>query len=379
MAANVQNMQTNLYRQITQWRQTQDLHMPMVSAHRGTEGGNAHDEAEYVPLYLPSDTPYLASADLQLLEVRLRKAQADDALATIRRLRRAVTGVSAFKRKNINGMGNRSNSRMQSLFTKFQSKIDLAKQRYRRSRAALISLEPDEGWATTLKELKDEDIRGPNCEDDEERMIKKSRLGEGRYQPSWIWLTPGANLNSDGTDIGEFGDSIRVEWAKAKARVARWDEELRLICEEMRRVLCFLEWKSKWWKTQRGLRHDTTRMVASGLDSYASKQAAIYARLALIFAAQWVPRLTKLEHTPSWVSEYSASMLNDLTTSQSAHQVLDASNMDDDENDERDDSKSRANLGGTSQVDVDDLYNEEDILSLAAHNDVDTDTCSDVE
>jgi hypothetical protein len=33
--------------------------------------------------------------------------------------------------------------------------------------------------------------------------------------------------------------ALRVEWAKAKARAARWEEEVVLLDEEMRRVIQF--------------------------------------------------------------------------------------------------------------------------------------------
>jgi hypothetical protein len=41
-----------------------------------------------------------------------------------------------------------------------------------------------------------------------------------------------------------------VEWAKSRARAMRWSEELRLLEEEMRRVLVFLEWDANVWTKQ---------------------------------------------------------------------------------------------------------------------------------
>ena len=40
---------------------------------------------------------------------------------------------------------------------------------------------------------------------------------------------------------------FRLEWSKAYARKARWSEEVKLLKEEMRRVLEFLKWKSTDW------------------------------------------------------------------------------------------------------------------------------------
>jgi hypothetical protein len=69
--------------------------------------------------------------------------------------------------------------------------------------------------------------------------------------------------------------ALRVEWAKAKARAARWEEEVILLDEEMRRILEFCDWKARWWRDQRSLRTpDTTDSILSeGLQAFAEQQA----------------------------------------------------------------------------------------------------------
>ena len=87
-----------------------------------------------------------------------------------------------------------------------------------------------------MKELKDEDIRGPG-KDADDRMISNSC-----YEMSWIWLV----LRTVNSDDKEFNDSMRVEWAKSRARMMRWKEELLIVQEEMRRVLVYLRWRAEW-------------------------------------------------------------------------------------------------------------------------------------
>ena len=87
-----------------------------------------------------------------------------------------------------------------------------------------------------LKKLDDKDIRGPGKEADDP--------SHGRFEPSWIWMVPRVPSAPDMDDSEEnFDDSMRVEWAKTKAWCTRWEEEVVLIEEEMRRVIVFLEWR----------------------------------------------------------------------------------------------------------------------------------------
>ncbi|KAH8103218.1 hypothetical protein DFH11DRAFT_1692670 [Phellopilus nigrolimitatus] len=324
-AASHQGTRNTLHRQILQWRTAQDIYMPGVAVQRmqipisskepvedRPSGAPTVDiatdgtiiSAENLVLNLPSSVPALANKSLQLMEGKLRVAQADDALETIRRLRRIITGVHAFKNLQVNGTGNKPNTRMHTLFQRYQTKIKLAVDRYRCARAALLALDkdvtkkldPKEEWGQRFQELKDADVRGPGRNDDQHK-----KLGEGRTVPSWIWAQA---RSCPDRSLGEFGESVRVEWAKAKARVLRWEEEIILLSEEMRRVLVFLTWKADDWLSHRGKRDDLSDDTRSGVDAYAAKQAAIMKRLAFGFAREWIPLLRKLNPVPNWVKTY---------------------------------------------------------------------------
>ena len=84
---------------------------------------------------------------------------------------------------------------------------------------------------------------------------------------------------------------FRLEWSKAYARKAHWNEEVLLLREEMRRILEFLKWKSRDW-----LRKGNNQVVSSltscplqleGLRAYASQQAGVFGSIHDHFLGLW--------------------------------------------------------------------------------------------
>lgn len=80
---------------------------------------------------------------------------------------------------------------------------------------------------------------------------------------------------------------LRVEWAKSYARAERWEEEVSLVQEEMRRVLAFLNDKARWWREQSCLRTNVDDATLSGIRAYAEKQAELRHALGIDFACEW--------------------------------------------------------------------------------------------
>ena len=107
-----------------------------------------------------------------------------------------------------------------------------------------------------------------------------------------------------------------VEWAKSKARADRWWEEIQLLNEEMRRTICYLDWKANWWVLRRRLQGDTTSEVKHGLGAYVAKQADLNCRLARSFASRWYPLLTKHSMPIAWPEYYLSTVVasSDTTT-----------------------------------------------------------------
>ncbi|KAF9554491.1 hypothetical protein CPC08DRAFT_737663 [Agrocybe pediades] len=312
--ATLQERRNALMRQIRTWREAQLAYIPhvaslIISGPLPTEGdvdndttsaGSSNVLAEDIPLFLPSALPQhirrLADVqDLCRLERRLREPQAEDALATIRKQRRVIQGLWRFKKFNTAGTGNRPNTRMLTLYNGFQKKTKRAIEQYRTAWRALSILDPNGTWATRLKELKDSDVRGPAKED--------SDVSKGRYEPSWIWLSE-KGLSDTELNDDEFRESMRVEWAQARARMKRWEEEVLLLREEMRRVLEYHKWKATWWESQAKRRNSNDAALNSGLAGYASKQAAIQLRRAKKFAFTWFPVLRNDEAPVLWLEEY---------------------------------------------------------------------------
>lgn len=90
--------------------------------------------------------------------------------------------------------------------------------------------------------------------------------------------------------------ALRVEWAKACARALRWNEEVLLLKEEMRRTRTFLEWKARWWENRAKFAVDD-RLLLEGIAAYAFRQAALQRRLSISFLQLWSTSLTTQDHT----------------------------------------------------------------------------------
>ena len=87
-----------------------------------------------------------------------------------------------------------------------------------------------------------------------------------------------------------FVTEFRLEWSKTYARKARWNEEVKLLKEEMRRVLEFLKWKSKDWLRKGDHRISSLTVCPfrlEGLRAYSSRQAHVYDDLHNHFLGIW--------------------------------------------------------------------------------------------
>ena len=94
--------------------------------------------------------------------------------------------------------------------------------------------------------------------------------------------------------------ALRVEWAKTHARAGRWNEELELVVEEMRRVLAFHGWKAKWWFERADMRTDLTGDELTGSQAYAAKQAFYWGAMVDKFRSMWTQTLTTHSMSLPW-------------------------------------------------------------------------------
>lgn len=106
--------------------------------------------------------------------------------------------------------------------------------------------------------------------------------------------------------ISNYNEGLRVEWAKSLARAERWEEEILLLREEMRRTLVFLDYQGQWWRKQGTLRTDHDEVLSSGLRGYAEKQATLRRRLGNEFASIWLGGISDCKLAPpiTWPAHY---------------------------------------------------------------------------
>jgi hypothetical protein len=351
--ADFEVKRTALRNRIQQWREAQLVYMPCVGSLLQSLATAADspsiEPAESLPLHLPSSlTKRLRqSPELSAIiekERRLRVAQADDALADIRHQRRIISGLWQFKKLNVDGTGNRACTRMRTLYSRFNLRTQRCAGHYRAARSALVALDPGGSWESRLRVLNDADIRGPGKDD--------NGVGNGRFEPSWIWLVPRVQSAPDmGTSEQVLDDSLQVEWSKAQARKDRWEEEAVLVQEEMRRVITYHEWRARWWQSRAACRSDADDSVLHGVAAYAEKQACLSERLARQCAAYWLPALKEKGISPEWEERYPV-------TAAVTHDQRNVSSLvigDQDEGDSED-----AGSEGFEEIDDEDREPEED-------------------
>ena len=300
-------------RRIKKWRELQLIYMPgAIAPSLYVLEDNADDNdagmAESIPLFLPSSLDPERRERICLQQVAkheqlLRMAQLQDSLIELRHTRKIRRRLLVNHYTQVTGQ--RASTRSRTVLNSVETRITKFVERYRVAYRALLQLDPTGNWRETYLELKDSDNRGPGKESDE------VGTGDGSYFRSWIWLQNPRVPDAAG-DVGEevaseedVNEVLRVEWTTSYARLERWKEEVDLLQEEMRRVVAFLEWKSRDWLAKVDIPWRTpTPDVQSGLGAYAKKQAAVYHDLAVSFAKLWRPTLVSYGLKHSWITEY---------------------------------------------------------------------------
>lgn len=200
------------------------------------------------------------------------------------------------------GEGQKTQTKSRSIETGVNNQIRQAVRRYRIAYHAISQLDPAGDWTNEFQELREEDNRGPLKEAEE------TGTGDGRYHPSWIWRSPSAKeFPGEGSlaERQEVNETAHHEWMTCRARADRWVEEEELLQEEMRRVILYLEWKSRDWSEKVAVRTGScTPNIQHGIDSYARKQVNIYHKIARSFACRWLPYLNACGLNTKWATEF---------------------------------------------------------------------------
>ena len=291
-------------------------------------------EVERQKLWLPSELPpnhreHGCHSKLAGIELRLRRAQCDDALEKVRSLQRARLSMIGFRNRNVRGQA--PNTRSVDSIRRVEDKCLAAAARYNTARAALFALQGPGNWERELRELRHGDLTMPDgtelCIEDprdhigrngKEKSKKQKKndqlgLGEGKRKISWIWRVSGA-MGDGGDDVLNDGQcplppitqnmlvdflfffvlALRIEWAKSRARYLRWSEEVLLLKEEMRRVRKTLEKRVAWWREREEPWEGLDRAEAEGVCAYARRQAGVEQSLYERFTRLWDDPLSPL-------------------------------------------------------------------------------------
>lgn len=189
----VQLKSNAIVRKVEAWYRTLQTSIPASILLREKDGASEKSVKPYdLTLWLPSDIGRQAPFPRHFaqVELRLRKAQAQDALTAIRRnLQRRVT-VWDLKDRWLRGQG--SNTKALNLLSTLQSKIRAARAEYDQARSALLSLADllgEKGLEKVYLPLTDKDIKPLSADS----VTTAPSVGQTReVGNSWIWGHPGA-------------------------------------------------------------------------------------------------------------------------------------------------------------------------------------------
>ncbi|KAJ7112012.1 hypothetical protein C8R43DRAFT_1138947 [Mycena crocata] len=297
----IEEWRHSLLVKISTFRMLQKIYMPgaarvLEAVAQGQDADVAAPKAEHVKLLMPSDMDdgddlRGCVAGLLGMEAKLRVAQCDNSLASLRSRLHAKGHLIGFRNSNLTGQV--AASRARTLIETVGEKVEAYAQRYRRGREALVALKGEAAYPQFRKLLPSDIQLDGDRESDAAAVRKLGMVGSGRVPRnapgttkrlmSWIWTAPGAL-----DDIEErIHESVRVEWSRARARKLRWTEEVMMLREEMRRVLRYLATRADWWRESVGARSDVSDVVGAGLRAYALKQASWHTRLAAFWRVKW--------------------------------------------------------------------------------------------
>ncbi|KAG1892033.1 hypothetical protein F4604DRAFT_1875514 [Suillus subluteus] len=285
------NQSNALRRRLDNWAQIQVLYMPAVAPIRATEDASRSEgttalKPEKFRLWLPSQLdPHLpCDQKLRECEWELRYAQAHDALNDVQQHIRLFTHLNTFRTANVQGQ--RASTRARTALDLVVEKKHASKAKYDAAWDALTALAPSlgkVGWTDIMRPLGGTDMRPMGD------FIQGQ--SEGTRDIPWIWKTPGVLQDND----EGLQDCLRIEWCKARAREARWSEELLLLLEEMRRVLMFLTWQGTWWSGLASAHHFKRSADSEGSRAYANRQSALREAMVEKFRQRWAI----MTHSPS--------------------------------------------------------------------------------
>ncbi|KAJ7053088.1 hypothetical protein C8F01DRAFT_1261266 [Mycena amicta] len=294
-SSQIDELRVSLFKKLKVIRQQQDVLMPGVASLQAAE----EDRRD-------SDRVPPAAEDTKLEAGRVNEGcwiskgsygvlSAATPLSRIRSLLYAKTHL--IHHRNANSVGQRATTRSSTLISRVTDQIAREVSKYRQALQALRRL-MGPAFAPSLKELQDSDVnvRKPQ-ESDARARLRLGRLGgRTRNEPtaaanatedeggavSWIW----SEVRPEDDERG-MHDAVRVRWSKTLARRDRWIEEVRLLREEMRRVLRSLWSVQRQWRERIECGRSEEPELMAGLMAYARRQVAVHGWIAERFVNGW--------------------------------------------------------------------------------------------
>ncbi|KAL1739935.1 hypothetical protein HDZ31DRAFT_48503, partial [Schizophyllum fasciatum] len=291
-------------------------------------------DAEQMKIYMPSDLPAnirrMACAEgLPEKELKLRVAQARDLLQSIRRKLHAKQYHIVWR--NENATGQKKSTRARQLLETLQEKISMDANGYRKAREAIQALR-GVNYADDFPPLLASDLRleGEEDEPDSAAMTQLARAGaahrprqihvsSGTQKMSWIWTATGL---PDADKDANVVETVRCLWAKALARKERWQEEVIIIQEDMRRCLRSLETESIIWRARAAVDIGKGREYASGMRAYANRHANQWMELRDHFLAGWNKPVGRAKRKIFEDQMHASALDTDLAASLAAARVM---------------------------------------------------------
>ncbi|KAJ7025068.1 hypothetical protein C8F04DRAFT_1212966 [Mycena alexandri] len=305
--SKIQELRLALLKKIAKLRKLQGVFMPGAPALIANEeslrdADTPPPRPEKIKLWMPHELDEARRAtgcarSVVDIETKLRSSQCLNALIHLRSRLHSKQFFLGFRYSSSSHMvGQHQATKANTLHAQIGDRVNDGAEKYRKGYGALLKLQGN--IDPQFRPLKDSDLQldGDDGESDRAARKKLAMIGSGRGARaprnapgttrkvmSWIWTAQG------GANEGEEGlhASVRVEWCRARARKVRWEEEVWLVREEMRRVIRYLDWQAEFWRARVESRPDAEAGVRAGVRAYALKQAALCTRLGLFFRSEW--------------------------------------------------------------------------------------------
>ncbi|KAI5822026.1 hypothetical protein K523DRAFT_257616, partial [Schizophyllum commune Tattone D] len=296
----INNRRRSLLEKVKPYNNLLKTHVPGAASLASECSGDKVIEPERLIITMPSQLPaekrrMMCAEGLPEKELQLRRAQARDALQTLRKKLHAKQYYIEFRNQNFTGQ--KQNTRARTMILTLQERIDADAETYRAARAAILSLRNVDNDPDFPKLLaKDLQLEGEATDQDDDAACRLAAAGKQRtrhvhvstskHTMSWLWTANG--VYSDTTvDKAEVEKTIQHLWARALARKDRWVEEAELLREDMRRCLRSLEFEAEEWRKRADVDLGRGPAYFSGTRAHALKHHALWLQVRDHFRDVW--------------------------------------------------------------------------------------------